>query len=317
LDLGYFSFYSSATEAITTNVALMDLPIDDHAIVRGHAVFDTCSLVGGKTYRLGIHLDRLFTSAKQARLPLPFGEDESENRKKMTAVIHSTCKASGRTDCDVRYWLTAGTGNLGVTPNGCTPGFYVLCFGGLPMPQSWQTNGIAEASVPSSLVPLKPAYLAELKSNNYMLNALTMLAAKDRGGTFGIGVDAHGFIVESCVLNVLVVGKDGILRTPPFVHLLRGCTVRKGLELAQAHLVKPHGTLLAGVQQEKIRLTQCYEASEVFLLAGDTHAYSCVELDGHALGDGKPGPVFDALKALLIADAKSGKGADHEDVPGL
>ena len=36
-------------------------------------------------------------------------------------------------------------------------------------------------------MPLKPAALAELKSNNYLLNALCMLAAKERGGTYGIG----------------------------------------------------------------------------------------------------------------------------------
>ena len=42
-------------------------------------------------------------------------------------------------------------------------------------------------TVPESVVPLKPPHLAELKSNNYMLNALTMMAAQDRGGTFGIG----------------------------------------------------------------------------------------------------------------------------------
>ena len=46
-----------------------------------------------------------------------------------------------------------------------------------------------------------------------MLNALTMMAAKDRGGTFGIGVGADGHILESAVLNVVVVGKDRVMRT--------------------------------------------------------------------------------------------------------
>ena len=70
-DPGYFAFYSSAHNAITTNMALMTLPVDDHAIVRGHAVFDTCHLSSGRVYRLEIHLDRLFSSAKKARIPLP------------------------------------------------------------------------------------------------------------------------------------------------------------------------------------------------------------------------------------------------------
>ena len=40
-------------------------------------------------------------------------------------------------------------------------------------------------------------------------------------------------------------------------------------------------------------------------------------MDGHTLGDGKPGPVFKALKSLLEADAKKGEGPDFEAVPGL
>ena len=43
-DVGLFAFYSSVAGAITTAPELMTLPIDDHAIVRGHAVFDTCTL---------------------------------------------------------------------------------------------------------------------------------------------------------------------------------------------------------------------------------------------------------------------------------
>lgn len=306
VDLGYFSFYSSATGAITTNAAIMDVPIDDHAVVRGHAVFDTCSLVNGRMYRLNTHLDRLFDSARKARLPLPFGTDEEVNRARMIEIVAATARASQKSSCDMRYWLTAGTGNLGVTPNGCSPGFYVLAFGGLPMPPSWGTEGIPEASVPSSLVPLKPPHLAELKSNNYMLNALTMLAAKDRGGTFGIAVNADGFILESCVLNVVVVGKDGILRTPPFARLLRGCTIRKVLELAKEHLLTSE--VLKGVQQEPVTLEACYEASEIFLVAGDTHIYSCTSLDGHQLGEGKPGPVFQGVKRLLLEDARTNEG---------
>jgi hypothetical protein len=105
---------------------LMTVPIDDHAIVRGHACFDTASLVNGRLYRLRIHLDRLIASAASARLPLPYPGDAEANIAAMAGVIKATCVASGKKDADVRYWLTAGTGNLGLTPKGCQPGFYVL-----------------------------------------------------------------------------------------------------------------------------------------------------------------------------------------------
>ena len=106
----------------------------------------------------------------------------------------------------------------------------VLVFGGLPTDPRWAAEGISEVSIPQAVVPLKPPLLAELKSNNYMLNALTMMAAQvlhgcilpctcvvqqprprasshvraravqERGGTFGILVDDAGWLLESCVL---------------------------------------------------------------------------------------------------------------------
>ena len=84
---GFFAFYSSVANAVTTNTALMAVPIDDHAIVRGHAVFDTCSLTGGRLYRLQIHLDRLFASATAARIPLAFAKDEATNRARMKEAV--------------------------------------------------------------------------------------------------------------------------------------------------------------------------------------------------------------------------------------
>lgn len=165
---GAFAFYSSAAGAVTTRPELFTVAIDDHAIVRGHAVFDTCSLARGRLYRLRVHLDRLFASAAKAKLPLPYGADEDMNRRCMTDAIRAACLASGQRDANVRYWWTAGTGNLGITPAGCKAQFYVLVFGGLPMDPSWTLHGVREASVPASVVPHKPRVLAELKSNNYM-----------------------------------------------------------------------------------------------------------------------------------------------------
>lgn len=316
---GFFAFYSSATQAVTTRPELMSVIIHDHAIVRGHAVFDTCTLVDGRLYRLGIHLDRFFASARAAKLPLPFGHDEESNRARITEAVRATCVASGKREANVRFWLTAGTGNVGVTPEGCTPQLYVLVFeGGFPEPESWSVDGIPEASVPESLVPLKPPLLAELKSNNYMLNALTMMAAQERGGTFGIAVDSSGQITESCVNNVVVVGKDRVMRTPPFDGILRGTTARRCMELARQHLVRnddqsdDEEPLLAAVNQEPVALEAALAAAEVILVGGDMHVLACVSLDGHPIGDGKPGPVSRALRDLLEADAAQCSDDNHQ-----
>ena len=84
-EVGLFAFYSSVAGAITTAPELMTLPIDDHAIVRGHAVFDTCTLAAGRMYRLGIHLQRFLQSARAARIPLPYGDDDDANVRQLAA----------------------------------------------------------------------------------------------------------------------------------------------------------------------------------------------------------------------------------------
>jgi len=43
------SMYSSVVGAITTDVAAMVVPLDDHMVHRGHSVFDTTSFVNGYT----------------------------------------------------------------------------------------------------------------------------------------------------------------------------------------------------------------------------------------------------------------------------
>ena len=157
-EVGLFAFYSSVAGAITTAPELMTLPIDDHAIVRGHAVFDTCTLAAGRMYRLTIHLQRFLQSARAARIPLPYGDDDATNVQQMTNLIRQTCAASGKRDADVRFWLTAGTGNLGVTPTGCTTRLYVLVFGGLPgLQPSDGDEGFAEVTLTLTLT-LTPGF---------------------------------------------------------------------------------------------------------------------------------------------------------------
>lgn len=298
---GLYAFYSSVTGRTTTDPSLMVLPIDDHAIVRGHAVFDTCTLRGGRLYRLDIHLERLLASAKAARIPLPAAWDAAHFADRIAAAV----AASGRRDADVRFWLSAGPGNLGVTPAGCATSFYVLVFGGLPLPSSWARDGIAEATVPSSVVPLKPPLLAEMKSNNYLLNVLTAMAAQDAGGTLGIQVDDAGLLRESAVLNVVVIDADGVFRTPPFDGILRGTTVRRAMELAPGLRDEATGApLVRKVAQGDVSLAAARKAKELMLVAGDTHVFPITTLDGAKIGTGRVGPVAAALLRALERDAE-------------
>jgi len=86
------------------------------------------------------------------------------------------------------------------------------------------------------------------------------------------------------------------MRTPPFLRVLKGTTVRRAFELAQVHLVATNtngaaGTsLLQGIDQgREIASVELLQAREVFLLAGDTHGYAVTSIDGHQV-------LFDSMR---------------------
>jgi len=295
------AFYSSLVNGVVTDPELMTVPIFDHAIVRGHAVFDNATVSRGRIYRLDAHLDRLLLGAERARIPLPYGEKSSSNKDTMVSVIAQTVVAAGLREGKIRVYLSAGPGNFGVTPKGCTSAFYVAVFDDDPALAC--DCGVHEFTVD---VPLKPELLATIKSNNYILNVLTKMASEDKGGSFGILVDPDGNVAESCVKNVMFVTVDRRLVTPPFDGILAGTTVRKLLSLAE-ELV---GTLLSAVSQEVVPAADAHGSLEMFLVAGDDRIVPVLSWDGQTIGAGECGPVTKRLGELLRTEITSGSG-DH------
>src|SRR5438132_13386606 len=112
----FYAMYSSVLGGIVTDPALMVLPLDDHMVHRGHAVFDTATLSHRMLYQLDPHLDRLLRSAELARISLPFP------RGQLRQIILDTAAASGKHDGSVRYWLSAGPGGFALGPGGSIGG---------------------------------------------------------------------------------------------------------------------------------------------------------------------------------------------------
>merc|ERR1719193_508545 len=103
----------------------------------------------------------------------------------------------------------------------------------------------------------------------------------DRGGSgHGIWVDDNGCIAETPVASVIFVFKTDkglVMKTPPFVSILRGCTARKILEIGLE--LKFEKNLLVEVGQAPITLEEATQATEIFLCGGDTHIIPVVSLN--------------------------------------
>jgi 4-amino-4-deoxychorismate lyase len=291
----FSAFYSSQLGGIVTDPALMVIPFDDHMVHRGHGIFDTAAIVNGRIYDLEAHLDRFLLSAERSRLALP------GSREGMRDVIVRTTAASGCRDGSIRYWLSSGPGSLELSPAaGAEPGFFVMVFPGLSYPQRWYSEGMR---VMTTTYPIKPPLYATTKATNYLPNVLMQMEAKAAQFDNGVFIDEAGFVGESSNMNVAFVTADGVLRHPKFDRVLRGCTSMRLLELAPALVQRG---LIAGVDVCDIPVQDARRAREMFLIGSSVKVAPVIEWDRQPIGNGRPGPVANALFELLDEDMRTG-----------
>jgi 4-amino-4-deoxychorismate lyase len=285
------AMYSSVLNGIVTDPALMVLPLDDHMVHRGHAVFDTAAIVQGHLYQLDAHLVRFLRSAEMARIPLPFAPEQ------LRQIIIDTAAASQWRDASVRYWLSAGPGGFSLSPAECVgSSFYVMIFRGQTYPEAYYTEGM---KVISSTVAIKPPFFARVKSNNYLPNALVVMEAKDHGADNGIFIDERGFVGESSNMNVAFVTKDKVFRHPKFDAILTGITIERIMTLAQRLVEQGE---LRGIVVDDVSIEEGRAAAEMMLVGSSIKVAPVVQWDGQPVGDGKPGPIATKLMAMWRED---------------
>lgn len=209
-------------------------------------------------------------------------------------------------DCGVRIYLSVGPGDFDILPTKCTTALYVIAKADAPVWKS-ELKGVKEATVDAETVPIKPPLLACTKTNNYLLNALTAMAAEDKGGDKGIGVDARGCVTESCISNVAFITSDRRFVTPKFDNILSGTTAKKMMQCAEKLVGEG---VLKSVSQEDVLASEAKTWPEVFRCGGDTHIYPVTHWDGTQIGNGQVGEVTKKLIELLQEQAESDDNPD-------
>ncbi|KAA8521798.1 hypothetical protein F0562_012471 [Nyssa sinensis] len=297
----FLAMYSSIFGGITTDPAAMVIPMDDHMVHRGHGVFDTAAIMDGYLYELDQHLDRFLRSATMAKINIPF-DRESIRRILIKTVSVSKCRKGS-----LRYWLSAGPGDFQLSPSGChRPALYAIVI------QDQSQSSQKGIKVVTSSIPIKTPQFAVMKSVNYLPNVLSKMEAEENGGYAAIWLDSDGFIAEGPNMNVAFVTKEKELLMPHFDKILSGCTARRVLVLAEC-LVR-EGTL-QGIRVGNLTLEEGKNADEMMLIGSGVLVRSVVQWDEQVFGDGKEGPVTQALLNLIVEDMKSGPDSVRVPVP--
>lgn len=292
----FYIYYSTFLGGYTHDRFLMSVPIDDHIVHRGDGVFDNALCIEGNYYLLDQHIERLFFSAKSIGIQPPFSQEEL---KDLLIELGLLC---GKTNFIARFFLSRGHGSMSVYPHeAISPNLYVLLDKWSAPPERYYKSGMVAVTSPTGMrSPISP----QVKSVDYLSNALMELSARNSGADSAIAVDGFGNITEGSNKNVVVIGRDGVLRVPPQEKILRGTSLTRTLEFA-AELQKKK--LIERVSIENIPLTEAYNASEILFLSTSLFVAPVVKYDGRIIGDGKPGKVWKNLYDLFQKDTKSNK----------
>ncbi|MCF6298625.1 MAG: D-amino acid aminotransferase, partial [Thiomicrorhabdus sp.] len=124
----------------------------------------------------------------------------------------------------------------------------------------------------------------DIKAITLLPNVMMKLAAKAQNADDAILVSREGLITEGTASNAFMV-KDGTIFTPPISHqLLPGITRQVIERIANAHNIP--------LIEQNISEAMLNEADEIWLSSSTKEALPVTTLNGHAVGTGKPGPIW-------------------------
>ena len=250
----------------------------DHGLLYGDGVFEGIRSYGGKVFKLGEHVDRLWDSAKAIWLEIPI------SKEKMAAAIEDTLRVNGIEDGYIRVVVTRGTGTLGLDPNKCSDPQVIVIADRISLyPQELYEQGLEIVTV--STTRNHPAALSpRIKSLNYLNNILAKIEGLQAGCIEALMLNHKGEVAECTGDNIFLVRNGRILTPPNEAGILEGVTRDAVIDLAREG---------AGKEVKEIPLTKhdVYIADECFLTGTAAEVIPVVKVDSRVIGDGTPGPI--------------------------
>ncbi|MHC4456128.1 MAG: branched-chain-amino-acid transaminase [Planctomycetota bacterium] len=271
------------------------ISIFDHGLLYGDGVFEGIRVYNSRVFELEAHIKRLFESARVIRLDMRMSKNE------LIKAVEKTVEANGVIDGYIRLVVTRGVGTLGLNPFVCEGGRLLIIADNIQLyPEELYEKGmkvISATTVRNHPLSLPP----QIKSLNYLNNILAKIEALDNDVPEAIMYNHEGYVAEATGDNVFIV-KDGLIYTPPVgAGALGGITRNLVIRLAKEEKLQ--------VVEKNLTRFDLYVCDEFFLTGTAAEVIGIVEIDGRAIGDGKPGPITKLLRKKFYRYAHGNKKA--------
>lgn len=258
------------------------LPLDqaqisvlDRGFLFGDSVYEVIPIYGGRAFRLTEHLQRLDNSLNAIRISSP------HSHQQWSEIIDRLLLESDP-DSDYGVYLQvsrgAGAKRDHLFPANINPTVFVMA-NPIPEPDlQKQHQGIAAITYADVRW-----HLCNIKSTSLLANVLLKQQAHEQAADEAILI-RDGEAMEGSASNLFVIN-NGQIKTPAKSnHLLPGITRDLVVELANENQIP---LAEAAIFEEELQV-----ADEIWMTSSTKEIMPVTQLNGKAVADGKPGPLW-------------------------
>ena len=267
------------------------VPVYDHGFVYGEGVYETLRTYNRVPFLYDRHMRRLRQSAERLLLDVPFDDAT------MLRWIDQTVEQAGElNEAYIRILLTRGIGDLNYDPKSTPKPTTVIIVKPFEAPAARVFNDGIRISLVDMLRNHPQSVNPIIKSNNLLNNALAMQAAYRSGAEEALMCNYRGELTECSQANFFLVRGGAALTPKSEAGLLEGVTRAFVLEIGREIGIE--------AREETLYPKDLESADEMFITSTTRELSPVVNVDGRAVGTGKPGPVTKRLLERYQARAR-------------
>lgn len=267
-------------EVVAADAAVIS--VFDRGFLFADGVYEVTSVLDGHLVDFGRHIDRLERSLGELRIPMPHSRDE------FVALHRELVARNELRDGVVYLQITRGSGDREFTfPKSATPNVVAFTQVKELRNPAFVAEGVKVVTLPDIRWQRR-----DIKSVALLAQVLGKQGATEAGAFEGWMVE-DGRVTEGTTSTAFIVTKNAMLVTRPLSNaVLPGVT-----RLAVLDLVDEAGL---GLEERAFTVEEAYDATEAFLTSASTFVAPVVEIDGHRIGQGRPGLIATRLREMYI-----------------
>ena len=249
------------------------------------SIYEVWAIRTGRMFDADAHMARLRRSLREARIGLTMSDAA------LYAVLRETQRRNRVSDGIVYVQISRGAAPRDhVFPKSNVPATLIVTAKNLDRAAIAKraAHGVKIITLPETRWGR-----CDIKSVNLLPNVLARQAAKERGAFEAWFVGDDGFITEGSSSNAFIVDAEGAIRTSALSNqILHGVTRAALIEIARERQIR--------IVEKAFTVEEAKTAREAFISAASNPAVPVVAIDDVPVGEGRPGPVAQALRAFYL-----------------